>query len=269
MDRPTLYESRRVAPDTEEIPGYVPVASFGVLAINAFLIHAAQPVLVDTGAIVMRDDFLEMLQSIIKPEELRWVWLTHTDPDHIGGLVRIMEMAPKARVITTFLGMGKMGLHRLPTDRVFLLNPGQSMDAGDRRLLCLKPPTYDAPETTALLDMKTRVLFSADCFGALLREPAPTADRIVPGELREGLITWSTVDSPWIGMVNREVFGRSLDGIRELDPSAILSSHLPPAPRNMTGRLLEYLSGAPDAPQFVGPDQAMLEQSLVTAGTES
>ena len=42
----------------------------------------------------------------------------------------------------------------------------------------------------------------------------------------------------------------------------VLSSHLPAAPGAMTERLLASLAEAPDAPPFVGPDQAALEQML-------
>lgn len=38
-------------------------------------------------------------------------------------------------MITTFLGMGKMGLHGLPVERVHLLNPGQRLAVGDRELV--------------------------------------------------------------------------------------------------------------------------------------
>jgi hypothetical protein len=33
-------------------------------------------------------------------------------------------------------------------DRVFLLNPGQSLDLGDRRVAAFRPPVYDSPATT-------------------------------------------------------------------------------------------------------------------------
>jgi hypothetical protein len=42
----------------------------------------------------------------------------------------------------------------------------------------------------------------------------------------------------------------------------VLSSHLPPAQGSSTERLLGALAAVPDAPAFVGPDQAALEQML-------
>jgi hypothetical protein len=42
----------------------------------------------------------------------------------------------------------------------------------------------------------------------------------------------------------------------------ILSSHLSAARGSSMERLLEALAAVPDAPPFVGPDQAALEQML-------
>jgi hypothetical protein len=60
----------------------------------------------------------------------------------------------------------------LPLDRVYLLNPGQSLDVGDRTLTGLRPPLFDNPATVGLYDDRSRTLFSSDCFGA----PLPSAE---------------------------------------------------------------------------------------------
>jgi hypothetical protein len=259
MDKPTMFETLSVATDTESIVSYFPIPGYGMLPINAFLIRADQPVLVDTGLGSLKDAFMRNLRSLIGLEDLMWIWLTHMDADHIGNLAPVLAEAPKARVVTTFLGMGKMLLHQLPINRVFLLNPGQRLDVGDRQLACMKPPSFDAPETTGLFDTKTKSFFSADCFGALMKEPADAAADIPASDLRDGLVTWATVDSPWLHTVHEDKFRGSLEIIRKLEPSVVLSHHLPPA-EGMTEILLKHLASAQSATPFIGPDQAALEK---------
>jgi glyoxylase-like metal-dependent hydrolase (beta-lactamase superfamily II) len=266
MDASPGIESSAVAPDTESLTTYVPVPGFGLLAVNAYLIRAAQPILVDTGLVGMREAFMDRLRAIIPPSEIAWVWLTHADPGHVGNLEPVLAEAPRARLVTTYLGMGKLGLHMLPTDRAYLLNPGQALDVGDRHLVAMRPPTYDAPESTGFQDTKTGVLFSVDCFGALVTEPADSAADIAPADLRNGLGGWAGADSPWMHLIPQDRFDRSLDAIRQLAPSVILSSHLAPA-SGMTDTLLEYLSVARSAPPFMGPDQAALEAMMSGAGS--
>lgn len=253
----------KAAPDVDVVTSTAEVAAFGKLAINAFVIHASEPVLVDTGAVRESDDFMTVLRTVIDPADLRWIWLTHTDFDHIGSLQRLLEENERLRVITSFLGVGIMGLATaLPMDRVYLVNPGQSVDVGDRILTAVKPPAFDNPITQGLRDERTGIFFSSDCFGALLEEVPECAEDLSEDALRQGQIFWATVDSSWLHQVDRAVFASQLDRIRGLEPTMVLSSHLPAARGASLERLLGALAAVPDAPAFVGPDQAALEQML-------
>ena len=134
MNTPQMFDAYRVAPETSVLPAYLPLPGLGVLPVNSFVIHGSEPVLIDTGLAALRDEFVAALESRIDPTDLAWIWITHTDADHIGNLGCLLERAPKARVITTYLGMGKLSmLQPVPPDRVYLLNPGQSLVVGDRR----------------------------------------------------------------------------------------------------------------------------------------
>lgn len=265
MDNLTLLDPRPVAPDTEALTTHIPIPGLGTLAANAFLIRAAQPVLVDAGIVAVKDAFMQRLRSAIAVEEIRWLWLTHTDPDHVGAVEAVLAEAPRARLVTTFLGLGKLGLSRsLPPERIYLLNPGQSLDVGDRSLVAWKPPTFDAPETTALFDPKTEALFTADAFGALTTAPAEDASAIPPAELREGILRWASIDVPWLSSVDQGVFGRALEAVRRWSPRVVLGSHLPPA-RGLTDTLLDNLAAAREVPPFVGPDQAAMTKMMLAA----
>jgi flavorubredoxin len=123
MDTTKLVETRSIVPEIDAFSTYVPLPGLGVLPINAFLIRSAEPVLVDTLFAAVSDDFMRALRSRIALDELRFIWLTHPDVDHVGSLARVLAEAPRARVVTTFLGMGKMGLLQLP---VPLRNPSTS-----------------------------------------------------------------------------------------------------------------------------------------------
>jgi flavorubredoxin len=251
------------APDVDVVTSTANVGDFGNLAINAFVLHASEPVLVDTGAVRESDDFMTALRTVIDPADLRWIWLTHTDFDHIGSLHRLLEENERLRVITSFLGVGIMSLAvPLPMDRVYLVNPGQTVDVGDRTLTAVKPPAFDNPITQGVHDDRSAVLFSSDCFGALLDEVPETAEDLSDEELRQGQVFWATVDSSWLHHVDRAAFATELDRIRALEPAMVLSSHLPAAQGSTLDRLLGALAAVPDAPAFVGPDQAALEQIL-------
>jgi glyoxylase-like metal-dependent hydrolase (beta-lactamase superfamily II) len=264
VEQPIFLHNQQLAGDTTVLRAYTPAPGMGVLPVNAFVIRAAQPVLVDTGMVGLRQPFMDHLRRAIDPGDLRWIWLTHTDPDHVGNLEAVLAEAPRARVVTTYLGMGKLGLLGLPIERCYLLNPGQRLDAGDRELLAVAPPSFDAPETTGLMDSSTGFLYSADCFGALLEAPHEFAADLAAPDLEAGLVTWSSVDAPWLRLVDERRFGEALAALSSLAPAAVLSSHLPPA-FGMLGDLVRYLAAARTAPAFVGPDQSALERMMAGA----
>lgn len=256
----TSYEA---APGIEVLTSTFPVPGFGVVPINAFVLHGSEPVLVDTGPVVEREEFMAVLGSVIDPADLRWIWLTHTDFDHIGALPQLLAENPQLRILTTFLSVGIMSLSApLPLDRVHLLNPGEKLAVGDRTLTAVRPPVFDNPATTGFHDDRSGALVSSDCFGALLQAAPENAAELSDQELREGQVFWATLDSPWLHKVDKAAFARELRGIRDIDPALVLSSHLPAAPGSMTERLLASLEAAPAARPFVGPDQAALEEML-------
>jgi flavorubredoxin len=128
-------DTHRVLPDTTVISDHAEIPGLGFLPVNTFVIHAEQPVVVDTGLSTPDKDFLADLAGVIDPGDVRWVWITHPDRDHTGGWWELLQAAPDARLVTTFLGLGIMSCQwQVPLDRVYLLNPGQRLDVGDRTL---------------------------------------------------------------------------------------------------------------------------------------
>jgi flavorubredoxin len=266
-----MINSYKAAPDIEVLTSNFPIPGYGLVPINAFVIKGSEPILVDTGTMVESEEFMAALRAVIDPSELKWLWLTHTDFDHIGSLHQLLAENPQLRVVTTFLGVGIMNLFApLPLDRVYLVNPGEKITVGDRTLTAVKPPAFDNPCTTGFYDEKSGAFFSSDCFGALLSDVPQNADDLSDKDLRDGQIFWATVDAPWLHKVDNAAFARELDGVRRMEPQMVLSSHLPAASGHTIERLLASLAAAPTAQSFVGPNQAALEQMLkqMSAGTQ-
>lgn len=258
--------TRKLSGDITALQDAVPLPGLGVLPVNAYFLDAEQPVLVDTGFPSSSAAFVEAVGALIDPADLRWIWLSHPDRDHTGSLYELIEAAPQARVITTFVGLGILAVERrISRRRVYLINPGQSLDVGDRMLTAFRPPLYDSPATIGFSDSRTGTVFSSDCFGC----PASTAEEAMAADVAElpaddlayGQRLWATVDFPWVAGVDRAAFARSLEPLRALDPPLLLSSHLPPAAGRAT-EFLDRLTTIPDEPMYVGPDQAALEQML-------
>lgn len=269
MSQPVLGEPFRIAPDVHVLPSHVPLPGFGVLNVNSFLIEGAEPTLVDTGIPLHQDGFLESVWSLIRPEDLSWVALTHDDPDHTGSLFSVLEAAPSARLLTNFLSFGRLNLTApVPPDRVHLVNAGERVTIGDRTLMAVQPPLFDNPATVGFYDDRSRILFSSDCFGGLL----PSMDAAccddaseVPEEtLSQGQVQWATMETPWVHRLGHDHYARALDEVRRVEPDVICSAHLPPV-RGRTKQFIDTLTRVPHAEVFVPPNQRDLEEMLRAA----
>jgi flavorubredoxin len=257
MDKP-----HQVTPDIEVLPAHFAIPGMGFLPVNAFVIKATEPVLVDTGMRMDSEEFMKALQSVINPQDLRWVWLTHDDSDHTGSLRKVLEAAPGARLAVNALAVLRMSsAWQVPMDRVYWLNSGESIRVGDRRLTAVRPPLFDNPTTIGIYDDKSKAFFSADYFGAIIPSPAQNADDVKEGDLAQGMTSWASADSPWVHMIEPREFSRALDRIHQMAPKMIFSAHLPPA-RGKTEQFLKLLATVLTSTPFVAPNQKTLEQIL-------
>lgn len=256
-------EPRKITEDIYALPSYAEIPGFGMLPVNAFVLKAREPVLVDTGLHQDKEAFQKALAQVIDPGEIKWLWLTHPDQDHLGCYSWMLETFPDVRVVTNFLGMGILStFNPLDPQRAYFLNPGESLDVGDRKLTAVRPPSFDSPATSGFYDSKSGALFSSDCFGALLQNEAEDVNDIREQELREGQTLWATIDAPWLHTIDQAKLGAQLKEIQRMNPSYILSAHLPTA-RGKTEQLLETLAETPNAQPFLGPNQAALESMIL------
>jgi flavorubredoxin len=255
-----VYE---VMKDVSVIPTHVPIPNMGLLPVNAYVIKSREPVLIDSGTTNQSDDFMTALESVIDLKDLKWVWLTHDDADHTGSIQKVIETAPQARLVANALTILRMStVWPVPMDRVYWINPGASIDVGDRRLIAVRPSLYDNPASIGVFDEKTEIYFSVDCFGGIMPSKAENTGEIPKEALEQGMLVWAGADSPWAHMIEQNQFSQVLDRVRQMAPKAILSSHLPSA-QGMTEQFLELLAKVPSSTPFVAPDQTALEQILM------
>lgn len=258
MDAP--YQA---APDVHVLPTNLALPGLGVLPVNAYVLLAEEPVLIDAGIGVDGDEFIDALASIIDPSALRWVWLTHDDADHTGSIQRVFELAHHARLAThAFSALRMATWWPVPLDRVHAIRVGDRLPVGDRTLRAVPPPLYDNPMSTGLLDEATGALFSVDSFGALLPEATQDAAEVPQDALAGGMSAWATADSPWAHLLDRQRFAEVLDGVRALQPTRIFSSHLPAASGTSLERFLQVLESVPDAEPALAPNHEEFAQML-------
>jgi flavorubredoxin len=226
----------QIAPDTWIVPQIEPAGPDTLVSINSMVIAAAEPVIVDTGCFINRDRWMEQAFSIVDPADVRWVYLTHSDRDHVGNLDAVLAACPQATLITTQWGAIYMLADGVPPlGRMRWVNDGDNFDAGDRTLHAVTPPLWDGASTRGLYDPVSGVYWAADCFATYLTHPVTNAADLDPTFWTESILHEGASNPGWHALVDPAKFDAHVERSARMRPSVVASAHGP----TLTGPLVE------------------------------
>lgn len=252
-----------IAPDTWLIPNLAPAGDGLFLPVNSMVIRGREPVIVDTGAPLHRALWLEKVFAVVEPEDVRWIFLSHDDGDHTGGLLDVLERCPRATLVTNFFSVERLALEKpaLPLARMRWIEPGGSLDVGDRVLRLFRPPIFDGPTTRGLFDPKTAAMWIVDTF-ACLTPGSLDARELAPDLLAQNLPAMNSAVSPWHAWLDRAAYGRHIDTIEAFGARTAASAHGPVLRDDLLDDAFDRLRSLAGAPIIPTPGQELLDALL-------
>jgi flavorubredoxin/flavin reductase (DIM6/NTAB) family NADH-FMN oxidoreductase RutF len=133
---------------------------------NSFLIRGEQIALVDTSHEKFRQLYLDELHRLIKPEEINYLIISHTEPDHSGLVRDVLQLAPNATVVGSKVAIQFLeDMVHQPFKRRIVKN-GDRLDLGNgHELEFVIAPNLHWPDTMFSFDHKTQILYTCDAFG--------------------------------------------------------------------------------------------------------
>ncbi len=218
----------QIAPETFVIPNLAPGAPGTYVPVNSMVIRGAEPVIIDTGAPVHREQWLEKVFSVVEPEDVRWIFLSHDDGDHTGGLLDALERCPNATLIGNFFIVERLSLEmELPLHRIRSVDHGEHFDAGDRTLHLFRPPIFDGPTTRGLYDPTTATMWIVDSFASMITDIDGLHDAsAIPPDVYEGTFRlFNSMVSPWHQWLDPAVYRRHVDDIAAMGVLTVASAH--------------------------------------------
>ena len=168
-DRPPHRAPTASRADAWLIPTLAAAPSGAFVGAHSLVIRGAEPVVVDTGCCARPRRVARQVFSVVEPEDVRWIFLSHDDHDHVGNLDVVLERCPNATLVANFgIVAPPRRRRRLPARAHALARRrATSLDVGDRTLRVVRPPLFDSPTTRGLYDPTDRLLWAVDSFGAL------------------------------------------------------------------------------------------------------
>jgi flavorubredoxin len=259
----------RIALETWLIPNLVPAGDGLYLPVNSMVIRGREPVIVDTGAPVHREKWLEKVFSVVEPEDVRWIFLSHDDGDHTGGLLDVLARCPQATLVTNFFSVERLALEKpaLPLERMRWIEPGGRFDAGDRVLQLFRPPIFDGPTTRGLYDPTTSAMWIVDTFACLT--PGALEGEALSDEELSQMSAMNSAVSPWHAWLDRSAYSRHVDAIEAFGARAVASAHGPVLRGGQLDDAFDRLRGLAGAPIIPTPGQELLDQLVATTLVEA
>jgi flavorubredoxin len=253
---------QRIAPETFLIPHLAPAGEGLYLPVNSMVIRGREPVIVDTGAPLHRLSWLDKVFSVVEPQDVRWIFLSHDDGDHTGGLLDVLERCPRATLVTNFFSVERLALEKpaLPLARMRWIEPGGRFDAGDRVLHLFRPPIFDGPTTRGLFDAKTAAMWIVDSFACLTPGPLDAAE--MTDEQLAQMAAMNSAVSPWHAWLDRASYGRHVDAVEAFGARTVASAHGPVLRGAQLDDAFDRLRGLAGAPIIPTPGQELLDALL-------
>lgn len=266
---PTRHPPMEIAPDTWVIQaihgeGVSPQA----VHMNSMVIRGAEPTVVDTGAPVHREQYLEDLFSLVEPEDVRWVFVSHDDVDHYGNAAAVMDACPHATLVATWFLCERLAIDGFPVPptRWRWIADGESFEAGDRTLYAIRPPLYDSPTTRGLFDGRTGVYWASDCFATPVARSTAFVSELEPADWAAGFQAFQAWNSPWAAMLEADAFAVACRSIEQLRPTVIATCHGPTIEASHVPRAFDLLRAVPDEPVPPQPGQPVLDEIVASIG---
>lgn len=139
---------------------------------NSYIIKGEKYALVEAAHSSYGDEYLEEISKVTPIESIDYIILNHTEPDHSGSLIRILEENPEIMVIGTVAAIRNIGAITNMKFKNRVVKDGEQLDLGDGVVLdFIVAPNLHWPDSMFTYYEKGKVLFSCDFFGTHFCEP--------------------------------------------------------------------------------------------------
>jgi flavorubredoxin len=133
---------------------------------NSYYINAEKKAIIEVAKEKFSETYLTKLRAVTKPEEIQYIILDHTEPDHSGTLGLLLKLAPDATVVGSGNAIRYLeDIINVPI-KSMVVKDGDTLDLGNKTLKFISAPNLHWPDSIYTLLVEDKVLFTCDSFGA-------------------------------------------------------------------------------------------------------
>ena len=134
---------------------------------NSYLLRGSEGIaLFETVKEKFFDEHLEKIRSVINLEDINYVVVNHTEPDHAGSVEKILEYAPNATVVGSNLAIKYLTEIINKPFKNKVGKDGETLSLGNKTLKFISAPQLHWPDTMYTYVIEDETLITCDSFGA-------------------------------------------------------------------------------------------------------
>ncbi|WP_419509788.1 FprA family A-type flavoprotein [Candidatus Allofournierella excrementavium] len=226
---------------------------------NAYAVRGAEGVaLFETVKEKFFDEYLQNLKEVCSLDEVKYIVVGHTEPDHSGSLEKLLDLTPNATVVgsATAITFLKEIVNKPFASRA--VKEGDTIDLGGRTLTFLSVPFLHWPDSMYTYIPEMKALFTVDSFGCHYADDRVFND-LIDGDFTEAYkYYFDCIMGPFKPFVLK-----ALDKIKGLDIQFIGNGHGPVLRANIPHYLELYRQWA--TPVVVPADERRVAIAYVSA----
>ena len=188
---------------------------------NSYFINAQKKTIVETVKEKFWDVYLSKIKTLVNPEEIEYIIINHTEPDHSGNVGNLLKVAPKAKIVgsgNTIRYLNDLLGFEFPN---IIVKDEQTLDLGNKTIRFISAPNLHWPDSTYSYLEEDKVLFTCDSFGAHYCHKAMYDDLV--GDFDENFkYYFDVILKPF-----SKFMLKAIEKIRPLDISVICTGHGP------------------------------------------
>ncbi|WP_418719430.1 FprA family A-type flavoprotein [Candidatus Allofournierella merdipullorum] len=226
---------------------------------NAYAVRGTEGVaLFETVKEKFFDEYLANLKEVCSLDEVRYIVVGHTEPDHSGSLEKLLDLTPNATVVgsATAITFLKEIVNKPFASRA--VKDGETIDLGGRTLSFLSVPFLHWPDSMYTYIPELGALFTVDSFGCHYADDRVFND-LIDGDFTEAYkYYFDCIMGPFKPFVLK-----ALDKIKGLDIRFIGNGHGPVLRTDIPKYLEMYRAWA--TPVAVPADERRVAIAYVSA----
>lgn len=134
---------------------------------NSYILKGSEGIaLFETVKEKFFDEHLEKVRSIVNLEDINYVVVNHTEPDHAGSVEKILEYAPNATVVGSSLAIKYLSEIINKPFKSKIVKDGDTLSLGNKTLKFYSVPQLHWPDTMYTYVIENETLITCDSFGA-------------------------------------------------------------------------------------------------------